>query len=107
MPTFQRSTRPAQSASSRRRKTRLGPLDILVNNAGIIRRAEALDHSFADWQAVMSVNLDAVWLLSQAAARSMAPRALRAHRQHRFRAFLPGRHSRARLCRGQSMPSPA
>ena len=50
-----------------------GPLDILVNNAGIIRRAEALDHSFDDWRAVMAVNLDAVWLLSQAAARRMAP----------------------------------
>ena len=37
---------------------RLGPLDILVNNAGIIRRAEALDHRWADWRAVMAVNLD-------------------------------------------------
>ena len=52
----------------------LGPLDILVNNAGIIRRAEALDHPYEDWRAVMAVNLDAVWLLSQAAARQMAPR---------------------------------
>jgi 2-deoxy-D-gluconate 3-dehydrogenase len=55
-------------------ETQLGPLDILVNNAGIIRRAEALGHSMADWRAVMSVNLDSVWLLSQAAARVMAPR---------------------------------
>ena len=55
-------------------EARLGPLDILVNNAGIIRRAEALDHPYADWRAVMAVNLDAVWLLSQAAARKMAPR---------------------------------
>jgi 2-deoxy-D-gluconate 3-dehydrogenase len=53
---------------------RLGPLDILVNNAGIIRRAQALDHSWADWRAVMAVNLDAVWLLSQAAGRRMAER---------------------------------
>jgi 2-deoxy-D-gluconate 3-dehydrogenase len=52
----------------------IGPLDILVNNAGIIRRAEALDHPYEDWRAVMAVNLDAVWLLSQAAARKMAPR---------------------------------
>jgi len=51
---------------------RLGGLDILVNNAGIIRRADALEHSWSDWRAVMSVNLDAVWLLSQAAARHMA-----------------------------------
>lgn len=53
---------------------KLGALDILVNNAGIIRRADALDYSAADWRAVMSVNLDAVWLLSQAAARRMAER---------------------------------
>jgi len=55
-------------------ETKLGPLDILVNNAGIIRRAEALDHTWADWRAVMAVNLDAIWLLSQAAARKMALR---------------------------------
>ncbi len=55
-------------------EARLGALDILVNNAGIIRRAEALEHSFEDWRAVMAVNLDAVWLLSQAAARRMAMR---------------------------------
>jgi 2-dehydro-3-deoxy-D-gluconate 5-dehydrogenase len=52
----------------------LGPIDILVNNAGIIRRADALDHPYADWREVMSVNLDSVWLLSQASARLMAPR---------------------------------
>ncbi|MBA3519965.1 MAG: SDR family oxidoreductase [Rhizobiales bacterium] len=51
-----------------------GGLDILVNNAGIIRRAEAIDHAWSDWREVMAVNLDAVWLLSQAAARTMAPR---------------------------------
>ncbi len=55
-------------------EARLGPVDILVNNAGIIRRGDALDHTWADWRAVMDVNLDAVWLLSQAAARAMAPR---------------------------------
>jgi 2-deoxy-D-gluconate 3-dehydrogenase len=53
---------------------RLGGLDILVNNAGIARRSEAFDHRWEDWRAVMAVNLDAVWLLSQAAARRMAPR---------------------------------
>jgi len=53
---------------------RLGGLDILVNNAGIILRHDALDHPWEDWRAVMAVDLDAVWLLSQAAARRMAPR---------------------------------
>jgi len=50
----------------------MGGLDILVNNAGIIRRTEALDHSLEDWRAVLSTNLDSVFLLSQAAARIMA-----------------------------------
>jgi 2-deoxy-D-gluconate 3-dehydrogenase len=53
---------------------RLGGLDILVNNAGIILREDALDYSWEDWRAVMAVDLDAVWLLSQAAARKMSAR---------------------------------
>ena len=50
----------------------LGRLDILVNNAGIIRRAPALEFSEKDWDAVIQVNLKALFFLSQAAARVMA-----------------------------------
>jgi len=46
-----------------------GRIDILVNNAGIIRRADALEFSEADWDAVIQVNLKAVFFLAQAAAR--------------------------------------
>ncbi|RIX99564.1 2-dehydro-3-deoxy-D-gluconate 5-dehydrogenase KduD [Aureimonas flava] len=46
------------------------PLDGLVNNAGIIRRADSIDFSEADWDAVMDVNLKSVFFLSQAFARS-------------------------------------
>jgi 2-dehydro-3-deoxy-D-gluconate 5-dehydrogenase len=49
---------------------RLGALDILVNNAGIIRRADAVDFSEADWDDVIDVNLKAVFFLSQAFART-------------------------------------
>ncbi len=49
----------------------LGRLDILVNNAGIIRRADFLDFSEKDWDDVMNLNIKAVFLLSQAAARQM------------------------------------
>jgi 2-deoxy-D-gluconate 3-dehydrogenase len=52
----------------------LGPIDILVNNAGIIRRADAVDFTPADWDAVLDVNLKAAFFLSQAAARRMLPR---------------------------------
>jgi 2-deoxy-D-gluconate 3-dehydrogenase len=48
-----------------------GGLDILVNNAGIIRRADAIDFTEEDWDAVMNVNLKTAFFLSQAAARPM------------------------------------
>lgn len=51
----------------------LGSIDILVNNAGIIRRAPALEFSEDDWDAVLQINLKAVFFLSQAAARRMVP----------------------------------
>ena len=49
----------------------LGGLDILVNNAGTIRRAPAAEYAAQDWDEVLSVNLDAVFHLSQAAGRHM------------------------------------
>ncbi|KAA3510990.1 2-dehydro-3-deoxy-D-gluconate 5-dehydrogenase KduD [Agrobacterium rosae] len=48
-----------------------GRADILVNNAGIIKRADSLDFSEADWDAVMDVNLKSVFFLSQAFARHL------------------------------------
>jgi 2-deoxy-D-gluconate 3-dehydrogenase len=49
----------------------LGGLDILVNNAGIIRRADAIDFSEEDWDAVIDTNLKSVFFLCQAAGRHM------------------------------------
>jgi len=49
----------------------LGGLDILVNNAGIIRRADAVEFSEEDWDAVMDINLKTVFFLCQAAGRHM------------------------------------
>ncbi|MBO0867092.1 MAG: 2-dehydro-3-deoxy-D-gluconate 5-dehydrogenase KduD [Micromonosporaceae bacterium] len=53
---------------------RLGRLDILVNNAGIIRRAPAAEITAQDWDEVMTVDLDAVFHLCQAAGRLMLAR---------------------------------
>jgi len=50
---------------------KLGGLDILVNNAGIIRRADAVDFSEEDWDAVIDTNLKSVFFLAQAAGRHM------------------------------------
>ena len=46
-----------------------GPVDGLVNNAGIIRRADAVDFTEADWDDVIDVNLKSLFFLSQAFAR--------------------------------------
>ena len=47
----------------------VGEIDILVNNAGIIRRADSIDFTEADWDAVMDTNLKTVFFLTQAIAR--------------------------------------
>ena len=46
-------------------------IDILINNAGIIRRADAIDFTEGDWDAVMDVNLKSLFFLSQAVAKRM------------------------------------
>ena len=50
---------------------KLGGLDILVNNAGIIRRADSVDFSEADWDDVIDTNLKSVFFLAQAAGKHM------------------------------------
>lgn len=49
----------------------LGGIDVLVNNAGVQRRYPAEDFPLDDWDYVLTVNLDAVWILAQAAGRHM------------------------------------
>src|SRR5688572_15943745 len=48
-----------------------GQVDGLVNNAGIIRRADAVDFSEADWDDVMDVNLKTAFVLCQTLARRL------------------------------------
>jgi NAD(P)-dependent dehydrogenase (short-subunit alcohol dehydrogenase family) len=52
---------------------RYGRLDILVNNAGIALRRPTLELSLADWEKVVDVNLNAVFLCSRAAAGRWSP----------------------------------
>jgi 2-deoxy-D-gluconate 3-dehydrogenase len=51
-----------------------GRVDILVNNAGTIRRADAAVMTREDWDAVLAINLDAVFFLTQAVAGPMLAR---------------------------------
>jgi 2-dehydro-3-deoxy-D-gluconate 5-dehydrogenase len=48
-----------------------GRIDILVNNAGTIRRAPLLEYKQEDWDAVMEINLNSVYFLSQEVAKVM------------------------------------
>jgi len=57
-----------------------GPIDGLVNNAGIIRRADAVDFTEADWDQVMDINLKSMFFLCQ----SMGRKALAAGRGARI-----------------------
>jgi 2-dehydro-3-deoxy-D-gluconate 5-dehydrogenase len=49
-------------------------VDILVNNAGIIRRADSVDFTEDDWDAVVDTNLKAVFFTCQAFARALFAR---------------------------------
>lgn len=51
-----------------------GGIDILVNNAGTIRRHPAAEFPLEDWDLVLRVNLDAVFVLSQRIGRRMIER---------------------------------
>jgi 2-deoxy-D-gluconate 3-dehydrogenase len=55
---------------------KLGPINILVNNAGIAVLGGVLDLAPEDWDRVFETNLNACFLLSKLAARSMVQQRL-------------------------------
>ena len=64
----------AVQLSARTSPARDRPVDILVNNAGTIRRAPAAEHSDADWDLVLQVNLNAQFALTRAVGAAMVTR---------------------------------
>ena len=52
----------------------LGPVDVLVNNAGITRDGLLVRMSEPDWDAVLSVNLKAAFILTKLVSRGMMKR---------------------------------
>lgn len=50
---------------------KFGKIDVLVNNAGIVRNVNAEDMTWSDWYDVINVNLNGVFLMSQAVGRVM------------------------------------
>jgi NAD(P)-dependent dehydrogenase (short-subunit alcohol dehydrogenase family) len=53
----------------------LGPVGVVINNAGIAITKPLLEHTEADWQQVIEVNLNGAWRVAQAAARHMVKHA--------------------------------
>ena len=54
-------------------KERFGSLDILANNAGISSRTSLYDYTVEEFSKIMDLNVKAVFVCSQAAARIMKP----------------------------------
>jgi len=60
-------------AAVERTRAELGGLDVLVNNAGIARIAPLDDYRLEDLDAMLAVNVRAVFVATQAAVRHMKP----------------------------------
>lgn len=58
-------------ATAARGMAALGPCDILVNNAGILRSGPLESLAFAEWNALLAVNLTAYFLCAQMFGRQM------------------------------------
>ena len=52
----------------------VGPILVLINNAGTQRRAPLEQMSLDDWKTVLDVDLNSVFIVSQAVAKYMIPR---------------------------------
>ena len=54
-------------------KEKFGSLDVLANNAGISSRTSLYDYTIEEFSKILDINLKAVFVCSQAAARIMKP----------------------------------
>ncbi len=50
---------------------KFGKIDILVNNAGLQLRNDLVDYKDEDWQAVLNINLNALYYLSHETSKAM------------------------------------
>jgi len=65
------SQRPAVDAFITQVQHDFPRIDILINNAGTIKRAPAAEHSDADWDEVLAINLDTPFRLARAIGGQM------------------------------------
>ena len=64
----------ATLAGCRRVEDEIGPIEVLVNNAGITRDGTLVKMSFADWDAVMRINLGGCFNMAKACFPGMRER---------------------------------
>ena len=64
----------AVQAQIDRIEKQIGSIDILFNNAGMQFRTPLEDYPYAKWRELMTLNVDSVFVLSQAVARHMIRR---------------------------------
>ena len=81
---FDVTDRGAVGEAVERVEAEFGPIDILVNNAGIQRRGPLEDYPEETWRELMRANLDSVFFVSQAVARTDDPAPARQDHQHRL-----------------------
>jgi len=72
-----------------------GGIDVLFNNAGIIRRASVVELNESDWDAVMTVNVKSIFLMSP----DHGERSWRFYYQHRLGMGTGWRTARGRILR--------
>lgn len=68
------SDRKAVYAFINKVKEEHGQIDILINNAGTILRAPIAQHSDEDWDKVLSINLDAQFIITREFGKDMLQR---------------------------------
>lgn len=71
---FDVTNQPQVKESIDRIEQEVGAINILINNAGIHRRAPLTELSVEDWKAVVEVNLNGVFYVSQSVAQHMIKR---------------------------------
>lgn len=54
-----------------------GRIDILFNNAGQIRRADSVDYTEEDWDAVMNINIKVLFFLTQKVGKQFIEKGIR------------------------------
>jgi len=66
---FDAADRSTYSRTFDAAEEKFGPISLLINNAGIATGSFFADTSAEEWDRIQTINVDAVWLMAQEAAR--------------------------------------